>query len=196
MIVRNLNCTNRCIMRSFSTKNNKKILTDLTRKRLHLIEKYKDKMLDGRPTAQKIQENLKQTIININEINQAKYKECPVLGYIIVGNKAESELYVRLKVAACENVGIEHKGVYLPHDTTEQEVINNVLRLSSDPEISGILVQLPMPKHINPENVLQNIPPEKDVDGLHPYNMGCLAMKNNSPYFISCTPLACQQQIL
>ena len=71
-----------------------------------------------------------------------------------------------------------------------------MIGMSEDPKLSGILVQLPMPAHINSENVLRHIPPEKDVDGLHPFNMGSLAMKNQSPYFICCTPLACQLSIL
>ena len=80
--------------------------------------------------------------------------------------------------------------------TTEQEIIKHILELNKDPKISGIMVQLPLPKHINEEKVLSFIPPQKDVDGMSPYNIGSLALKNHSPYFISCTPLACQELIL
>ena len=74
-------------------------------------------------------------------------------------------------------------------------MIDAVKKMSNDPTISGILVQLPMPKHINEEQVLNNIPPEKDVDAANPFNLGCLAMKNRTPFFIACTPLATQQMI-
>lgn len=73
---------------------------------------------------------------------------------------------------------------------TEQEIIKNILALNNDPKISGIMVQLPLPKHINEEKVLSFISPKKDVDGMSPYNIGCLALKHHNPYFISCTPLA------
>ena len=156
----------------------KVVLSQMSRTRNTLINDYSDKILEGKFLAEKIQLQIKENIASLNEINQAKYHDTPVLGYIIVGNKPESELYVRLKRLACEKVGIQHHGVYLPHDSTEQEVINNVDRMGRDPRISGILVQLPMPAHVDNENVCKHIPPEKDVDGLHPFNIGCLAMKN------------------
>ena len=68
--------------------------------------------------------------------------------------------------------------------------------MSDNPRISGILVQLPMPRHINDENILNHIPPEKDADGAHPFNMGCLAMKGRTPYFIPCTPQATRVLLL
>ena len=84
----------------------------------------------------------------------------------------------------------------LPEASTEQQIIQEVQKLSKDDKISGIIVQLPLPAHINESNILSLIPPEKDVDGLHPYNIGCLAMKHHQPYYYSCTPLACQELIL
>ena len=78
--------------------------------------------------------------MEINEINQAKHYDKPCLGYIIVGDKPESKLYVKLKTLSCDKVGIEHQGIILKEDSTEQEVVNNVIKLSQDPKISGILV--------------------------------------------------------
>lgn len=109
----------------------------------------------------------------------------------MVGEKSESSLYVKLKTKACDEIGIDHKGIKLEETVTEQEIIDNIISMSKDPKISGIMVQLPLPKHINEQKVISYIPSEKDVDGMSPYNIGTLAMKHNTPYFVSCTPLAC-----
>ena len=103
---------------------------------------------------------------------------------------------MKLKTKACDEIGIDHKGIKLEETVTEQEIIDNIISMSKDPKISGIMVQLPLPKHINEQKVISYIPSEKDVDGMSPYNIGTLAMKHNTPYFVSCTPLACQELIL
>ena len=122
--------------------------------------------------------------------------ERPVLGYVLVGNKPESELYVKLKKQACEDIGIEHLGVELPESTTEQQLIKEVMTLQNNPKVNGILVQLPLPKHLNEEKILNLISPSKDVDGLHPFNIGSLALNKHHPHFVSCTPLGCLELII
>ena len=106
-----------------------------------------------------------------------------------MGDKPESELYVRLKRQACDAIGIEHEGIRLPADTSEQKLINSIISLASSPPVSGIIIQLPLPPHFDLARVLRFIPPAKDVDGLHPFNVGCMALKNHHPFFESCTPL-------
>lgn len=139
---------------------------------------------------------MQKQIQDLNEIHAARVHEKPVLGYILVGNKPESQLYVDIKMKSCEEVGIDHRGVRLPEDASEQQIIKEVTSLQEDPCISGILVQLPLPKHLNEEKILNLISPSKDVDGLHPFNVGSLAMKKHDPYFVSCTPLGCLELIL
>jgi 5,10-methylene-tetrahydrofolate dehydrogenase/methenyl tetrahydrofolate cyclohydrolase len=95
-----------------------------------------------------------------------------VLGYVIVGNNMESELYVRLKKKACDQMGIEYEGYHLREDATQKEVMECVKGMQESKKISGILVQLPLPEHIQEQEVLDLIGPEKDVDGLHPLNIG------------------------
>jgi methylenetetrahydrofolate dehydrogenase (NADP+) / methenyltetrahydrofolate cyclohydrolase len=110
----------------------------------------------------------------------------PHLATIIVGNDPASQMYVRMKHRACEQVGIGSVGMELPGDTTTEKVLERVRQLNADPEIDGILVQLPLPKQVDAERVIGAIRPEKDVDGYHPENMGLLFL--GKPRFTSCTP--------
>ncbi len=121
--------------------------------------------------------------------NKLQIESKPYLGYIIVGDLPQSELYVKLKLKACDEVGIGHVGFRLPESISEPELIDAVKKLEADPKISGILVQLPLPAKFDQEQIINLIGPEKDVDGLHPYNIGSLALKRHAPYFVSCTPL-------
>jgi methylenetetrahydrofolate dehydrogenase (NADP+)/methenyltetrahydrofolate cyclohydrolase len=107
---------------------------------------------------------------------------------VLVGENAASATYVRMKQRACENVGIESFGHTLSADATQAEVEGLVRDLSADPNVHGILVQLPLPDHIDEEAVLGAVALEKDVDGFHPINIGRLTMKNRDPLFIPCTP--------
>jgi len=111
----------------------------------------------------------------------------PGLAVVLVGEDPASKVYVGMKEKACHDVGIysdEHK---LPADTTESELLALITRLNHDPRIHGILVLLPLPKHIDADKVLESISPEKDVDGFHPYNVGRLLV--GKPLFQPCTPL-------
>lgn len=110
----------------------------------------------------------------------------PRLATVIVGSDPASQMYVRMKHRACEQVGIGSVGIELPADATTQNVLDAVKRLNKDEDISGILVQLPLPKQIDPEQVIDAISPAKDVDGYHPENMGLLF--SGKPRFTSCTP--------
>jgi methylenetetrahydrofolate dehydrogenase (NADP+) / methenyltetrahydrofolate cyclohydrolase len=110
----------------------------------------------------------------------------PHLATVIVGSDPASQMYVRMKHRACERVGIGSVGIELPEDTTTEKVLERVRQLNADPEIDGILVQLPLPKQVDAERVIEAISPEKDVDGYHPENMGLLF--SGKPRFSSCTP--------
>ena len=110
----------------------------------------------------------------------------PHLATVIVGSDPASQMYVRMKHRACERVGIGSIGIELPEDTTTEKVLERVRQLNTDPEIDGILVQLPLPKLVDAERVIEAISPEKDVDGYHPENMGLLF--SGKPRFSSCTP--------
>jgi len=110
----------------------------------------------------------------------------PRLATVIVGCDPASQMYVRMKHRACERVGIGSVGIELPETATTKTVIESVSRLNRDPDIDGILVQLPLPKQVNTEKVIEAISPTKDVDGYHPENMGLLF--SGKPRFTSCTP--------
>eukprot|EP00775_Hariotina_reticulata_P007190 gene7190-7404_t len=117
--------------------------------------------------------------------------QVPGLAVVIVGERKDSQTYVRMKKKACEEVGIASFGADLPETATQQEVLDVVAKLNADPEVHGILVQLPLPKHIDEQLVLSAISVEKDVDGFHPLNIGRLCMKGREPLFVPCTPLGC-----
>jgi len=110
----------------------------------------------------------------------------PRLATVIVGNDPASQMYVRMKHRACEQVGIGSVGIELPADATTEKVLESVHQLNRDTDIDGILVQLPLPKHVDAERVIEAISPQKDVDGYHPENMGLLF--SGKPRFTSCTP--------
>jgi len=110
----------------------------------------------------------------------------PHLATIIVGNDPASKMYVRMKHRACERVGIGSAGIELPDDTTTVNVLEKVRQLNTDPEIDGILIQLPLPKRVDTKRVILAVSPEKDVDGFHPENLGLLF--SGRPRFTPCTP--------
>ncbi|MFA4824841.1 MAG: bifunctional methylenetetrahydrofolate dehydrogenase/methenyltetrahydrofolate cyclohydrolase FolD [Methanoregula sp.] len=110
----------------------------------------------------------------------------PRLATVIVGNDPASQMYVRMKHRACEQVGIGSVGIELPADATTEKVLESVHQLNRDTDIDGILVQLPLPKQVDAERVIEAISPQKDVDGYHPENMGLLF--SGKPRFTSCTP--------
>jgi 5,10-methylene-tetrahydrofolate dehydrogenase/methenyl tetrahydrofolate cyclohydrolase len=110
---------------------------------------------------------------------------------VLVGERKDSQTYVKAKKKACAEAGIDSFGTDLPDDATEEEVLKVVADYNADPNVHGILVQLPMPDHIDEERVLGAIDYEKDVDGFHPLNTGRLAQRGREPLFVPCTPRGC-----
>ncbi len=139
-------------------------------------------IIDGK----KVSEHIRAQIAEGVEKLKAETDITPGLAAVLVGDDPASEIYVRNKRKACANAGMYSEEHKLPAETTEQELLNLVDRLNNDPNIHGILVQLPLPDHINETKVLRAVSPLKDVDGFHPYNVGLLVEGN--PRFISCTP--------
>lgn len=138
-------------------------------------------VIDGKAIAAKIRGEI---AIDVNRLETAGIK--PGLAVVLVGEDPASKVYVSMKEKACQDVGIfsdEHK---LPVETSEEELLALIERLNADSRIDGILVQLPLPKHIDTEKVLEAISPHKDVDGFHPYNVGRLVV--GKPLFQPCTP--------
>ena len=117
--------------------------------------------------------------------------QAPGLAVVLVGERKDSQTYVRSKKKGCEEVGIRSFGTDLPASATEEEVLRVVQEYNSNPEVHGILVQLPLPKHINEERILDAISIDKDVDGFHPMNIGMLAMRGRNPMYVPCTPKGC-----
>ncbi|WOF16539.1 bifunctional methylenetetrahydrofolate dehydrogenase/methenyltetrahydrofolate cyclohydrolase FolD [Methanoplanus sp. FWC-SCC4] len=135
-------------------------------------------ILSGKDISEKRLESLKEEIEN-SGLN-------PCLATVIVGNDPASQMYVRMKHRACDRVGIKSAGVELPEEVTTSEVVEAVSKLNADPSVHGILVQLPLPKQVDTEAVIESVSPEKDVDGFHPYNIGQLF--SGRPQFVPCTP--------
>ncbi|OOF67013.1 bifunctional methylenetetrahydrofolate dehydrogenase/methenyltetrahydrofolate cyclohydrolase FolD [Rodentibacter sp. Ppn85] len=115
-----------------------------------------------------------------------KDKRAPGLAVILVGSDPASQVYVESKRRSCEEIGINSKSYDLPETTTEQDLLTLIDQLNTDETIDGILVQLPLPKQINPEAIIERIDPKKDVDGFHPYNVGRLCQR--IPTLRACTP--------
>lgn len=139
------------------------------------------KIIDGKKVAEEIQTGVIQRIEKLKERGMT-----PGLTVIIVGEDPASQVYVRMKARDCEKVGIDENTIELPEDTPEKELLDLIRKLNNNSECHGILVQMPVPKQINPDNVIQTIDPSKDVDGLHPENVGKLV--TGQPGFIPCTP--------
>ena len=136
-------------------------------------------ILNGKQLASSIKTSLKEKISNL--------KQKPTLAVIIVGNNPASETYVRSKEKACLETGINSKTYKLDENIKEAELLELIDLLNKDIDVNGILVQLPLPSHINTDHILHAITPIKDVDGFHPLNTGLL-LKKNPKAFIPCTP--------
>lgn len=139
-------------------------------------------LIKGSEISKQIKEELKQEIANIKENNNIM----PGLATILVGENEASKVYVGAKEKACKELGIFSERIDLPADTKESDLLTLIERLNKEPKIHGILVQLPLPKHINETNVLYAIDPSKDVDGFHPVNIGKMML--GEPCFLPCTP--------
>jgi 5,10-methylene-tetrahydrofolate dehydrogenase/methenyl tetrahydrofolate cyclohydrolase len=144
-------------------------------------------IIDGKEIAKQVQEEVKEAVAKM----EAEHGYTPGLATVLVGEDPASATYVRSKQRTCKRLGIRSVGHVLPADASQEEVEKLVSALNADPTINGILVQLPLPKHLDEEAVLNSIDLGKDVDGFHPVNIGRLAMKGRDPLFIPCTPYGC-----
>jgi 5,10-methylene-tetrahydrofolate dehydrogenase/methenyl tetrahydrofolate cyclohydrolase len=144
-------------------------------------------IIDGKQIAQSVREKVRQGV----EEMKAAHDYVPGLATVLVGENPASATYVRSKQRTCEELGIRSIGHELPATATQKEVEDLVASLNADPGVNGILVQLPLPDHLDSEAVLNKIDLGKDVDGFHPVNIGRLAMKGRDPLFIPCTPYGC-----
>lgn len=139
------------------------------------------KILDGKALAARVREGLKKEVAQLTAEGFT-----PGLAVILVGDDPASQVYVRNKERACAELGIKSWKHHLPADTSQKDLVQLVERINADPEVNGILVQLPLPAHIQTEAVLDVIDPAKDVDGFHPVNLGLLTA--GRPGIIPCTP--------
>ncbi|MCT4581600.1 MAG: bifunctional methylenetetrahydrofolate dehydrogenase/methenyltetrahydrofolate cyclohydrolase FolD [Flavobacteriales bacterium] len=139
-------------------------------------------ILDGKKVSLDIQDELKEEVIKRKE----KGKKTPHLAAILVGDDGASVTYVNAKVKACERIGFNSTLVKLPEITTEKELISEIHKLNDDINVDGFIVQLPLPKHINEQKIIQSINPKKDVDGFHPQNVGRMALGLKT--FLPATP--------
>lgn len=140
------------------------------------------KILDGKQIAKDYRQGLQ------NQVEALKEKGfTPKLSVILVGNDGASQSYVRSKKKAAEKIGMISEIVHLEETATEEEVLNELNRLNNDDSVSGILVQVPLPKQVSEQKILEAINPEKDVDGFHPINIGKLYIDEQT--FVPCTPL-------
>ena len=155
------------------------------------------KDIDGKAIAAQIRNELKEQVTSL--------PSTPGLAVILVGSRRDSQTYVRMKKKACEEVGIASFGFDYPDTVTEQELLEKIEELNSDKKVHGILVQLPLPSHINENNIIEAVLPSKDVDGLHPRNTASLCSTGTHvgaekidwrdmstvPFHIPCTPQGC-----
>lgn len=144
-------------------------------------------IIDGKMIAQQVRQEVAEKVAQ----RVAAGKRRPTLATVLVGDRADSAAYVASKGKACQELGMGSISENLPADATQEQVEALVKQLNANPEVSGILVQLPMPSHINEERVLSLINIEKDVDGFSPLNIGRLAQKGRDPLFVPCTPYGC-----
>jgi len=146
------------------------------------IRKMSAQIIDGKQIAQNVREKVAVGVkARIDE-----GKRAPRLAVVLVGFDPASQVYVRNKKNACKEVGIESVSYDLPAETTQQQLLDLVDELNGDANIDGILVQLPLPGHLEANEILERIRPEKDVDGFHPFNLGRLAQR--LPALRPCTP--------
>ena len=142
-------------------------------------------LIDGKKLAAELREELKKEVVAL----KAKYNKVPGLTVILIGDMTPSQIYVRNKEKSANEVGLKSEVIRYPDTVEEKTILEKIEELNKDEAISGILVQLPLPKHIDKKKVIETIIPSKDVDGFHPMNVGNLSSGYESS--IPCTPLGC-----
>ena len=137
-------------------------------------------LIDGKKEAAELRERLKKEVSEL----KSKYNKVPGLTVILIGDMAPSQIYVRMKEKAANEVGLKSEVIKYPDTVEEKIVLNKIEDLNKDDSVSGILVQLPLPKHIDKQKVIESILPSKDVDGFHPMNVGNLSSgyESSIPY--------------
>ena len=146
-------------------------------------------LIDGKKAAAELREELKQEVAEL----KTKYNKVPGLTVILIGDMAPSQIYVRNKEKSANEVGLKSEVIKYPDTVEEKTVLEKIEELNNDESVSGILVQLPLPKHIDKQKVIETITPAKDVDGFHPMNVGNLSSGYESS--VPCTPLGCYLMI-
>lgn len=139
-------------------------------------------LIDGKKVSLQIQDELAEAVLKL----KASGKRAPHLAAVLVGNDGGSVTYVNAKVKACEKIGFGSTLIHLNENVSEAELLETVIRLNNDPLIDGFIVQLPLPKHISEQRVIETIDPKKDVDGFHPVNVGRMML--NLPCYLPATP--------
>ena len=146
-------------------------------------------LIDGKKAAAELREELKQEVAEL----KTKYNKVPGLTVILIGDMAPSQIYVRNKEKSANEVGLKSEVIRYPDSVEEKTVLEKIEELNNDETVSGILVQLPLPKHFDKQKVIETITPSKDVDGFHPMNVGNLSSGYESS--VPCTPLGCYLMI-
>ena len=142
-------------------------------------------LIDGKKIASELRDDLKKEVSELKK----KFNKVPGLTVILIGDLTPSQIYVRNKEKSANEVGLKSEVIKYPDNVEEKTVLNKVQELNRDDTVSGILVQLPLPKHIDKQKVIETITPDKDVDGFHPMNVGNLSSGYDSS--VPCTPLGC-----
>ena len=142
-------------------------------------------LIDGKKEAASLRQKLKDEVTELKK----KFNNVPGLTVILIGELAPSKIYVRNKEKSAKEVGLNSEVIRYPNDVDENTILKKINDLNEDKSVSGILVQLPLPKHINKKKVIESISPSKDVDGFHPMNVGNLSSGYDSS--VPCTPLGC-----
>ena len=140
-------------------------------------------IIDGKKIAEQLRDKIKSDIKKMSDNNK------PGLAVILIGEHPASQIYVRNKEKFANEVGINSSVLRFDENISERDLKNEIKKLNDDPNVHGILVQLPLPKHISQKDIIQSIDPDKDVDGFHPINVGNLSSGNNA--MVPCTPLGC-----
>ncbi len=144
-------------------------------------------LIDGTAIAQKVRDEVKEKVA----ARIAAGRSQPGLATVLVGERVDSATYVSMKQKACADLGMTSYHHPVPADISQEDLEKLIKELNADPKVNGILVQLPLPNHLDEERVLQLISIEKDVDGFSPINIGRLAQKGREPLFVPCTPYGC-----
>jgi 5,10-methylene-tetrahydrofolate dehydrogenase/methenyl tetrahydrofolate cyclohydrolase len=144
-------------------------------------------LLDGRATSATIREEVKAGVEQL----KAEHDVVPCLATVLVGGNPASQTYVSMKERQCEQAGMRAFGHHLPEDISQEDLTAEIAGLNADPKVHGILVQLPLPDHLDEDETLAAVAPEKDVDGFHPVNIARLTLQGIEPTFAPCMPLGC-----